>query len=287
MSAEDYKGGDEVGKQEDQDLTERRNDDVNMEVSNGGNDFESDEYEDEYYYEVDDYDFEIDDDLYEEIDFNLLWEYGSEESESWRYPWRKSSEPPREKLLQIEDMLNIWKPHKEKLLEEYREAENSLNGAREIIAEIEDTEDSCLSVLQRLHLNHDDILHQIEKARAKAAELENDEINPKIGNVMHEINILLISSELASFILRTQIQTSSKTTFDQLKRIEKLMKTAKETEKTTLDSVISKNKEIAHTERVIYELESDKAKLFKQVDELSDAREIQEDPVIEAKDITT
>jgi len=285
MSVEDYKGDDEVGKQEEHDLTEKKNDDVDMEVSNDGNDFDSDEYGDECY-EMDDYDFEMDDDLYEEIDFNLFWEYGSEEAESWRYPWRKSSESPKEKLKEIEVMLNIWKPNKEKLLEEYREAENSLNDAREIIAEIESIENDCLSVLQRLHLNHDDILHQIEKAQAKA-ELVNDEINPKIGNIKHEINILLIALELASFILRTQIQTSTKTTFDQLKRIEKLMKTAKETEKITLDSVISKNKEIAHTERVIYELESDKAKLFKQVDELSDAREVQEDPVIEAKDITT
>jgi len=285
MSVEDYKGDDEVGKQEEHDLTEKKNDDVDMEVSNDGNDFEIDEYGNECYeMYMDDYDFEMDDDLYEEIDFNLFWEYGSEEAESWRYPWRKSSESPKEKLEEIEVMLNIWKPNKEKLLEEYREAENSLNNAREIIAEIESIENDCLSVLQRLHLNHDDILHQIEKAQAKA-ELVNDEINPKIGNIKHEINILLIALELASFILRTQIQTSTQTTFDQLKRIEKLMKTAKETEKRTSDSVISKNKEIAHTERVIYEMESDKAKLFKQVDELSDAREVQEDPVIEAKDI--
>jgi len=287
MSVEDYKGDDEVGKQEEHDLTEKKNDDVDMEVSNDGNDFEIDEYGNECYeMYMDDYDFEMDDDLYEEIDFNLFWEYGSEEAESWRYPWRKSSESPKEKLEEIEVMLNIWKPNKEKLLEEYREAENSLNNAREIIAEIESIENDCLSVLQRLHLNHDDILHQIEKAQAKA-ELVNDEINPKIGNIKHEINILLIALELTSFILRTQIQTSTKTTFDQIQRIEKLMKTAKETEKITSDSVISKNKEIALTERVIYELESDKAKLFKQVDELSDAREIQEDPVIEAKDTTT
>jgi len=285
MSVEDYKGDDEVGKQEEQDLTEKKNDDVDMEVSNDGNDFESDEYGDECY-EMDDYDFEMDDDLYEEIDFNLFWEYGSEEAESWRYPWRKSSESPKEKLKEIEVMLNIWKPNKEKLLEEYREAENLLNDVREIIADLESTENDCLSVLQSLHLNYDDILHEIEKARAKA-EVVNDEINPKIGNMKHGINILLTSLELASFILRTKVQTSTKTTFDQIKRIEKLMKTAKENEKRTSDSVISKNKEIAHTERVIYELESDKAKLFKQVDELSDAREVQEDPVIEAKDITT
>jgi len=286
MSAEDYKGNDEVGKQEDQDLTEKKNDEVDMEASNDGNDFESDEYGDECYDWMDDYDFEMDDDLYEEIDFNLFWEYGSEEAESWRYPWRKSSEPPKEKLLKIEEMLNIWKPHKEKLLEEYHKAENLLNGARKIIAKIESTENNCLSVLQRLHLIHDDILHEIEKAQAKA-ELEKDEINPKISNANHEINVQLLSLECASFILRTRIQTSTKTTFDQIKEIETLMKTAKETEKETSDSVLSKNKEIAHTERVIFELESDKAKLFKQVDELSDAREIQEDPVIEVKDITT
>jgi len=287
MSVEDYKGDDEVGKQEEHDLTEKKNDDVDMEVSNDGNDFEIDEYGNECYeMYMDDYDFEMDDDLYEEIDFNLFWEYGSEEAESWRYPWRKSSEPPKEKLLKIEEMLNIWKPHKEKLLEEYHKAENLLNGARKIIAKIESTENNCLSVLQSLHLIHDNILHEIEKAQAKA-ELEKDEFNPKISNANHEINVQLLSLEYASFILRTRIQTSTKTTFDQIKEIETLMKTAKETEKGTSDSVLSKNKEIAHTERVIFELESDKAKLFKQVDELSDAREIQEDPVIEAKDTTT
>merc|ERR1711909_104304 len=261
MSAEDYKGNDEVGNEEDQALTEKKNDEVDMEASNDGIDFESDEYGDECYDWMDDYDFEMDDDMYEEIDFNLFWEYGSEEAESWRYPWRKSSEPPKEKLLKIEEMLNIWKPHKEKLLEEYHKAENLLSGARKIIAKIESTENNCLSVLQSLHLIHDNILHEIEKAQAKA-ELEKDEINPKISNANHEINV-------------------------QIKEIETLMKTAKETEKGTSDSVLSKNKEIAHTERVIFELESDKAKLFKQVDELSDAREIQEDPVIEVKDITT
>ena len=60
------------------------------------------------------------------------------------------------------------------------------------------------------------------------------------------------------------------------------MKTAKETEKGASDTVNLKNKKIAHTERVIFELESDKAILVKQVDDLSDdAREIQEEPVIE------
>jgi len=286
MSAEDFKSDDAVGEQENQELTEKKNDDVEMEVANDGNDFESDEYGDDCFYEVDDYDFEMDDDLYEEFDFNLFWEYGSEEAESWRYPWRKSSEPPKEKLLEIENMLNIWKPNKEKLLEEYREAEILLNDARKIIADIESTENNCLSVLQRLYLIHDSVLHEIEKARAKA-ELGNDEINPKIGNAKHEINVLLKSLELASFILQIQIQASAKTTFDQIKSIEKLMKTAKETEKRTLDSVMSKNKEIAFTERVIFELESDKEKMFKQVDELSDAREIQEDPFVEVNDITT
>jgi len=288
MSAEDYKGNYEVGKQEDQDLTEKKNDEVDMEASNDGNDFETDDYGDECYDWMDDYYFEMDDDddLYEEIDFNLFWEYGSEEAESWRYPWRNSSEPPKEKLKEIEEMLNIWKPRKEKLLEEYHEAENLLNGARKIIADIESTENNCLSVLQRLHLIYDDILHEIEKAQAKA-ELENDDINPKIGNAKHEINVQLLSLKCASFILRTKIQTSTKTTFNQMKEIEKLMKMAKETEKGTSDSVLSKNKEIAHTERVIFELESDKAKLFKQVDELSDVGEIQGDPVIEVKDITT
>jgi len=283
MSAEEFKSDDIVGDQEDLDLAEKKNDEVDMEVANDDNDFESDEYGDECYYD-DDYEFEMDD--YEEIDFNLFWEYGSEEAESWRYPWRKSSEPPKEKLLEIENMLNIWKPNKEKLLEEYREAEKLLNDARKILADIESTKNNCLSVLQRLNLIHDGVLLEIEKARAKV-ELTNDEINPKIGNATHEINVLLKSLELASFILRIQIQANSETTFDQLKSIEKLTKTAKETEKRTLDSVMSKSKEIAHTERVIFELESDKAKMLKQVDELSDAREIQEDPVIEVNNITT
>jgi len=287
MSAEDYKGDDVVVEKENQDLTEKKNDDIDMkEIANEGNDFESDEYGDHCYYEVDDSDFEMDYDFNEEVDFNLFWEYGSEEAESWRYPWRKSSETPKEKLLKIEDMLNIWKPRKEKLLEEYLEAEKVLNCARKIIADIESTENNCLSELQQIHLMQDNALHEIEKAKAKA-EVENDAINPKIGNHKHEINVQLVSLELASFVLRSKIQTFTKTTFNQMKRIEKLKKTAKETEKGASDSVISKNKEIAHTERVIFELDSDKAKMFKQVDELRDAWQFQEDPVIEVNDLTT
>ena len=125
-------------------------------------------------------------------------------------------------------------------------------------------------------------MHEVGKAQAKA-ELEID----KIGNDKHEINVQLKSLELACFILRTQIQIFTKTTFNQIKEIEKLMKTAKETEKGASDSVSLKNKEIAHAERVVFELESDKAKMLKQVDELSDATEIQEDNVIEVNDITT
>ena len=282
MSAEDYKSDDVLKEQEDQNSTEKKNYDVEMEVANDGNDFQSDEYGDECY-EVDDYDFEMDDDLYEEIDFNLLYEYGSEEEEAWRYPWRKSSEPPNKKLLEIENMLNIWKPLKERLLEEYREEEKFLNNARKILADIESIEINCLSVLQRLHLIHDNVLHEVGKAQAKA-ELEID----KIGNDKHEINVQLKSLKLACFILRTQIQVFTKTTtFNQIKEIEKLMKMAKETEKGASDSVNLKNKEIAHAERVVFELESDKAKMLKQVDELSDATEIQEDHVIEVNDITT
>jgi len=271
MSAENYKSDDVLKEQEDQNSTEKKNYDVEMEVANDGNDFQSDEYGDECY-EVDDYDFEMDDDLYEEIDFNLFYEYGSEEEEAWRYPWRKSSEPPNKKLLEIENMLNIWKPLKERLLEEYREEEKFLNNARKILADIESIEINCLSVLQRLHLIHDNVLHEVGKAQAKA---------DKIGNDKHGINVQLKSLELACFILRTQIQVFTKTTFNQIKEIEKLMKTAKETEKGASDTVNLKNKKIAHTERVIFELESDKAILIKQVDDLSDAREIQEEPVIE------
>ena len=161
-------------------------------------------------------------------------------------------------------------------LEEYREEEKFLNKARKILADIESIEINCLSVLQRLHLIHDNVLHEVGKAQAKA-ELEID----KIGNEKHEINVQLKSLELASLILRSQIQVFTNTTFNQIKEIEKLMKTAKETEKGASDTVNLKNKKIAHTERVIFELESDKAILVKQVDDLSDAREIQENPVIE------
>ena len=237
----------------------------------------SDEYGDECY-EVDDYDFEMDDDLYEEIDFNLFYEYGSEEAESWRYPWRKSSEPPNEKLLKIDNMLNIWKPLKEELLEEYHEEEKLLNDARKILTDIESTEINCLLVLQRLHLIHDNVLHEVEKAQAKP-ELENDKIG--FGKAKYGINVQLKSLELASLILRSQIQVFTNTTFNQIKEIEKLMKTAKETEKGASDTVNLKNKKIVHTERVIFELESDKAILVKQVDDLSDARELQNEPVIE------
>ena len=282
MSAEEHKSDEVIGEQEDQDLTEKKNDDVEMEVANDRKDFESDEYGDDY----DDYDYEIemDDDFYDDFDYNTFWEYGSEQAESWRYPWRKSSQPPREKLLEIENMLNIWKPHKEKLLEEYLVAEKSLNSTKRILVDIDDTENDCLSGFQSIHLMYDNVLHEIEKAQAKV-ELESDKIISKIGNAEPEINAHLVSLRMASFMVQKQIQASTKTTFNQLERAEKLRKMTKEIEKGASDVVTSKNKQITLTERVIFELESDKAKMFQLVDELSEAREIQDDPVSEVNDI--
>merc|ERR1711955_47891 len=163
-------------------------------------------------------------------------------------------------------------------------AEKSLNSTKKILADIDSTENDCLSGLQTIHHMYENVLHEIEKAQAKV-ELESDKIISKIGNAEPEINVNLISLRIASAMVQKQIQASTKTTFNQLKRAENLRKMTKEIEKAALDWVNSKNNEIAHTERVIFELESDKAKMFKQVDELSDAKEIREDPVLEVNDV--